>query len=48
MTCPVCGEGMWVNGKYWQCPKGHLVPHNGVVPAGVHARLVVARAEYGA
>jgi hypothetical protein len=25
---------MWVNGKFWQCPKGHLVPYNGVVPAG--------------
>lgn len=34
MTCPQCGQGMWVNGSYWQCPQGHLVPYNGVVPDG--------------
>lgn len=43
MTCPVCQQYMVVNGAFWQCPAGHLVPYepgkpNGVVPVGT-ARL---------
>jgi hypothetical protein len=26
MTCSACGSGMFVNGAYWQCPNGHLMP----------------------
>lgn len=37
MTCPQCGEGMWVNGSMWQCSNGHTVPYkfDKAVPAGV-------------
>jgi hypothetical protein len=35
MTCPQCGQGMYLNGAYWQCPQGHLVPKGSSVPDGV-------------
>lgn len=35
MNCPQCGQGMWLNGNYWQCPQGHLVPRSGLVPEDI-------------
>lgn len=45
MTCPQCGQGMWVNGSYWQCPNGHLVPYQGghVAPQGVTVLPLAAK-----
>lgn len=45
MDCPQCGQGMWVNGKYWQCPAGHKVPYDydKVTPADVKLLPLAAK-----
>jgi hypothetical protein len=33
---------MWLNGNYWQCPQGHLVPRSGYVPEGAVLLPIIA------